>query len=306
MPALGMLREAVSERRQPTCLILSAMPQQEVTKRTWLYIAAPLAVVVAIAVGAFSYLGERSSREGYISTGDFSGRDRVDLTMVNQRVETSAKELVLQLRVSLSGGYGVDGDSTKPAKDLTVDIPSANSPHTTFPANERVTAKEVRIPLYEGVVSDFPLDNYKFQIYVEVNLGGSLANVTLSYTDHDPYFLASADGGSANKGAVFADLVVKRSNGTVILAWFQVIVMWALALAVLAAAIHIISRKLGLPWPALGWMAATLFALVGFRNATPGSPPIGSVIDYCAFFWAEALVSLSLVLVVVKGIRLKK
>lgn len=38
-------------------------------------------------------------------------------------------------------------------------------------------------------------------------------------------------------------------------------------------------------------MAATLFALVGMRNAAPGGPPIGSPIDYIAFFWAEAIIA---------------
>jgi len=56
---------------------------------------------------------------------------------------------------------------------------------------------------------------------------------------------------------------------------------------VLGAALTIVSKGMGLVWPAMGWMAATLFALVGFRNAAPGSPPIGALIDYGAFFWAE-------------------
>ncbi|MFF2744216.1 DUF4436 family protein [Kitasatospora sp. NPDC058048] len=38
-------------------------------------------------------------------------------------------------------------------------------------------------------------------------------------------------------------------------------------------------------------MAATLFALVGIRNAAPGGPPIGSLIDCIAFFWAEAIIA---------------
>ena len=59
-------------------------------------------------------------------------------------------------------------------------------------------------------------------------------------------------------------------------------------------------------WPALGWMAATLFALIGMRNAAPGSPPIGSLIDYAAFFWAEAIVAGSLTYVAATGIRAER
>ncbi|AJF65975.1 hypothetical protein SVTN_17835 [Streptomyces vietnamensis] len=44
-------------------------------------------------------------------------------------------------------------------------------------------------------------------------------------------------------------------------------------------------------WPAMGWMAATLFALAGFRNSAPGSPPIGCLLDGTAFLQAEAIVA---------------
>ena len=52
-----------------------------------------------------------------------------------------------------------------------------------------------------------------------------------------------------------------------------------------------------------GWMAATLCALVSVRQAAPGSPPIGSLIDYAAFFWAEGIIAVSLVAAVFAGYR---
>jgi hypothetical protein len=38
-------------------------------------------------------------------------------------------------------------------------------------------------------------------------------------------------------------------------------------------------------------MAASLFALAAFRNTAPGSPPIGSILDYAAFLWTEAIIA---------------
>jgi hypothetical protein len=43
--------------------------------------------------------------------------------------------------------------------------------------------------------------------------------------------------------------------------------------------------------------------MVPLRNAVPGSPPIGSVIDFMAFFIAEAVISASLITSVVVGYR---
>ncbi|GGO38497.1 hypothetical protein GCM10012286_13600 [Streptomyces lasiicapitis] len=50
-------------------------------------------------------------------------------------------------------------------------------------------------------------------------------------------------------------------------------------------------------------MAATLFALAAFRNTAPGTPPIGSLLDYVAFLWAETLIAFCAITVVVMGLR---
>jgi len=50
-------------------------------------------------------------------------------------------------------------------------------------------------------------------------------------------------------------------------------------------------------------MAAILFALIPLRNAVPGNPPIGSIIDFGSFFIAEAIISLALISGIVIGFR---
>ena len=50
-------------------------------------------------------------------------------------------------------------------------------------------------------------------------------------------------------------------------------------------------------------MAAILFALIPLRNAVPGSPPIGSIIDFGSFFIAEAVISIALISSIVMGFR---
>ncbi|MFE5583208.1 DUF4436 family protein [Kitasatospora sp. NPDC056531] len=90
--------------------------------------------------------------------------------------------------------------------------------------------------------------------------------------------------------------------------WRAYAVMVTIALLVTAgllAAWLIVWQRRGIIWPALSWMAATLFALVGMRNAAPGNPPIGSLLDYAAFFWAELLVAVGLTMVVVRGARVE-
>jgi len=275
--------------------------------RRWLYLAVPLGVVLAIAVGAAGFFAEFASRDvQYTIAGDTSA-DAVAVQVTVQRVEAAARELVLQVLVVPQGSFADPGsDPATPAKDLVLDTSSLTTAPLTFRAHDRITARELRVPM-DGVVSFFPFDRYGVDLYIGVEASGAPAPVELIMLDHEPGFVTRplAEGDPAHHGDGFVDaaLQVKRSRATFILAWFQVIVMWALGLCVLAGALHIVRRRLGLVWPALGWMAATLFALVGFRNAAPGLPPVGSLIDYCAFFWAEALIALSLVLVTVRGIR---
>jgi hypothetical protein len=123
----------------------------------------------------------------------------------------------------------------------------------------------------------------------------------MTFGDIDPFFhIAAVSGGYANSTAELT-VHVSRAQGTKFLAGFMMVVMWALALSVLAGAWILVSRRRGLVWPALGWMAATLFALAGLRNTAPGTPPIGCVLDYAAFFWAELLTAFGVVMVCVTG-----
>lgn len=81
------------------------------------------------------------------------------------------------------------------------------------------------------------------------------------------------------------------------------IAMWGLAVSVLIGGWFLVTRRKGLAWPALGWMAATLFALAAFRNTAPGTPPIGCRLDYLAFLWAEILIAFCRITVVIAGLR---
>ncbi|AHH95296.1 DUF4436 family protein [Kutzneria albida] len=279
------------------------MSEQEVKRRRWPYFVVPIGVVLAVGLGALGFFSEFSSRNVDYTIGDESHPgNAVNVLTTVQRVDAAPREMVLQVLVMPRGSYADNGNETAPAKDLVVETSSLTTAPLTFKAHERITARELRVPL-NGVVSFFPFDRYTTQLYFGAETAGVPAPVLLTVSDHDPGFITRPTAQQTGDGEVTADLEVKRSRSTFFLAWFQGIVMWALGLSVLGGAVHIMRRKLGLVWPALGWMAATLFALVGFRNAAPGLPPIGSLIDYCAFFWAEAIITLSLVMVTLKGVR---
>ncbi|MEU0542650.1 DUF4436 family protein [Nocardia sp. NPDC005978] len=267
------------------------------------YVLAAVGVLCAIAIGALAYANERGTREVTSEVGAEQVGDGVHLEFGAQRIEAQRREVVTQLRVVPWGALATDQDQTIPAKNIVVELPLATTTRMELPAGDRIAVKEVRLPLSDGVISDYPFDRYTVQLLAEVTVDGADIPMSLSYTDYDPFYLSRVTEEQVDAGVAYAEIKVKRSRGTFILAWFQLLVMWLLSLSVLAGALYIVRHRLGLPWPALGWMAATLFALVGFRNAAPGTPPVGSLIDYCAFFWAEAIVAFSIALVTWKGVR---
>lgn len=125
--------------------------------------------------------------------------------------------------------------------------------------------------------------------------------VRVTFEETDPNFTLTGSASSHNDISSVA-LSLERSGASKSFAVFMFMSMWVLALAVVGAAFVIVHKQSGLLWPALSWMAATLFALVAFRNAVPGAPPLGVLYDATSFFWAEALVVISLTTIVVHGV----
>lgn len=121
-------------------------------------------------------------------------------------------------------------------------------------------------------------------------------------SNNDVLFSASVDASEIDGAAVF-DVGLGRSNSVLIFAVFMMVAMWALAVSVLIGTWFLVTRRKGLVWPALGWMAATLFALAAFRNTAPGTPPIGCLLDYIAFLWAETVIAFCVITAVAMGIR---
>lgn len=98
-------------------------------------------------------------------------------------------------------------------------------------------------------------------------------------------------------------LEVYRSMPTLIFAVFVMVLMLGLALGAVVAAFYVLHWRRGLVFPACSMMAAILFALIPLRNAVPGSPPIGSLIDFGSIFIAEAVIAIALISSIVLSFR---
>ncbi|WP_328619724.1 DUF4436 family protein [Streptomyces sp. NBC_00354] len=262
----------------------------------------PIAVliVVAVAVGSWLQFTERQAGDTVHTVGS-SAADRVDVEAVVQRVDAAARELVLRVWVTPRGTLG-EAEGAAPVADLSLQTSGATLGDLEFPAHERLATRDVQVALSGGSISDYPFDTYDTDIGFRAQLGGKQVPVRLLFSNNDTLFSISAEPTPSRQEAVVA-LRVSRSGSLLVFAVFMMVVMWALAASVLLGAWYLTTRTKGLVWPALAWMAATLFALSAFRNTAPGTPPIGCVLDWFAFLWAETIIALCLITVVITGVH---
>ena len=264
-------------------------------------IAAVLLVPVLCGGGILMYLQERSAQSQGAAIGDATSPNRIELFVTAQQVNAAQQRLQLRVEVVPHGTLAAAGLDV-PAKYLSLYTSSPTRAQIDFPAGRPAPAQDLDLSMYDGTVSDYPFDGYDAQLGFAASVDGQAVPISMTFGDIDPFFHIATTGGDYQNEAVELTVHVSRAQGTKLLAGFMMVVMWALALSVLGGAWILVSRKRGLVWPALGWMAATLFALAGLRNTAPGSPPIGCVLDYAAFFWAELLTAVGVVMVSVWGV----
>ncbi|MBF9071925.1 DUF4436 family protein [Streptacidiphilus fuscans] len=270
----------------------------------------PLVLVLAVAAvcgaGVALYLNERSSRQQITVVGNPSANDWVELDITSQGVDTSALELSLSVTAVPHGSLAAEPDSLVFTKN--VEITTVSLTTTTFHTipGEPAPLQVVSAGLYDGTPTDYPFDHYDVSAGWIATVDGHDVPLAITFSDSDPFFVVRPTKSTSAGSVARLDARAGRSRGTFILAWFMMVAMWALALAVAGGAWVLARRRQGMVWPALGWMAATLFALVGLRNAAPGSPPIGSLMDYVAFFWAEAIIAAGLAVTTAFGVRAER
>lgn len=271
---------------------------------------APFVVIIVIAglctLGIFGYLNERTVHSTEYSTGQQDDPNRVEVDVTLQRMDAQSRQLSLIVLISALGKLADHGDPSILTRPLTLETSSLTNTTLRYRAGERISAQHISVGLDSGFVADYPFDSYTTDVGFYAEINAEPVPISLIFRNADPFFATTPTGANIGSGAATVGLRIGRSRGTLIFAWFLMAAMWILALSVLGAAWIIVRGRRGLIWPALGWMAATLFALVAVRNAVPGLPPIGSLFDYASFLWAEVIVAISLGVVAAHGVMVER
>lgn len=264
-----------------------------------------LILAVLCSAGIALYLNERNTRQQTHELALPTAGDWVELDVTSQDIDPGTGQLTLYVSPVPHGGLAQGPESAAFSRPIDITVRSTTRTDLRATPGEEAPPQPVQANLYDGTESDYPFDRYHFSLAFSASDGTGAVPVGVVFVDADPFFFVRPTSTPFGAGAAELAGRVSRARSTFILAWFMIAAMWALALAVMAGAEVLYRGGQGLVWPSLGWMAATLFALIGMRNAAPGSPPIGSLIDYVAFFWAEGIIAASLTVTVVAGTRVE-
>ena len=170
-----------------------------------------------------------------------------------------------------------------------------------FPAHSAQTTKPVRI-FTDGEIGTWPFDSYHADelIVVAYTKSDGVAHpipakvwftgdvpgwrVDVSLKGEVPHAVPSTLVGAV-ASAPTIDFRATRSSSTVAFAFVLLALLVVMPSLVLFVAITAFRGKRKLEPSFMGWMGAMLFATIPLRTFLPGSPPIGSWIDFTVVLW---------------------
>jgi hypothetical protein len=142
-----------------------------------------------------------------------------------------------------------------------------------------------KLPTEEQIVNgEVPLPEYQ-QIPITIDFDGSFGGYALKVEEIGEDLIGYAD----------LSMSVSRSPTVITFACFVMLLKWLLAMTTVFMMLSVTVRGRKAELSMFTWMAALLFALPPLRNSMPDIPPIGSLPDFVAFFWAEGIVAISLI-----------
>ncbi len=272
------------------------------SNRTLLILAG--ALVVLVLAGVLVYLGAPAGGNGTPSKpfaslrplGEGEGDQAVtlDLTVDSINATTGSAEL----RLTALPGRTIPPEGAVVFSTLGANPAIVIRPHQL---NSEVTAV---VPFSEGNVVDYPFERYKVPISFVVLSGTDTTFADTSGRRSLPFEIHGTNDAAGvtvtaahsieGDGQVDLTLQIERTFSTRGWVMAMMTIYWVLALGAAAIALAVILGLRAFETRLLAWLSALLFALISFRTAAPGSPPIGTFLDFYAVFEAVGIVSASL------------
>lgn len=266
-------------------------------------------VLLLIFVGAYIFVlsayrseGENRAAE-LVADTQKAGENRIDVTGRIVTADPLKGDIMVRLEFTPHGNLA-SGDGGALARDLELYVSSAAGKNLhEFKKGKRMNPIEAVVEIYEGEPMDYPFDTHSaelslgFQpagggtesIPVAVELRGSVAGLRID-TEY-------AKENTPERAVI--DINVERAATARFFSIFIMLAMWALVWGVVFLVFRVLAGHRKIEISMFSFLGALLFAFPALRNSQPGTPPIGTLSDFLAFFWAEVIIALSLLSVVI-------
>ncbi|HWM16607.1 MAG TPA: DUF4436 family protein [Microbacterium sp.] len=282
-------------------------------RRNWVWVVAlvaAFALIYAVVIALYAANDRLATIRG--CTGE-PPDDAVLLSFTPEAVDAAGDRLNVNLSV-LSFGPAGDTDTGLLADPLTVVVTDTDGARSfTVAAGELPSQQSIRL-ITEGYIERWPFDSHAVDVaFVSLQeIDGELTPLStlVCGSAHVPgWTFASAEVPGTDELVIDGEpvqqlrVIATRSVATVA---FGIVILGLMAvLPVLALTVAIaVHRGVRKAEPSLmSWMAALLFATIPLRTFLPGSPPIGSWVDYLVVLWVVAGLVVALVVYVRAWLR---
>jgi hypothetical protein len=262
------------------------------------------AVLALFLVGAYiftlsGYRSQSKARSGGIGVSTEASDDVVAVDARVLSVDPAKNEAIARLVFTPYGALA-NPDGT-PKDDLKFTVNSdTGATERAFVKDKHMAPTDVTLSLGGGQVTDYPFDKQQAELFMFMTGPGNTAvplDLVLTASVHGFDIVTTPDPDSS-ADFVGVNFEIKRAQSTLFFAIFVMLAQWMLALGAVTLAWRVATGGVKAELPMMTFLSALLFAFPAIRNALPGTPPIGALNDYIAFFWAEGLVALSLFTIV--------
>jgi hypothetical protein len=264
-------------------------------------------VFAALYAGAIvAYRRDTSARMVVLDPRPPHTQDYVSMLVKTRTVDINGGSIDMRV-IFIPNGKFLNADD-----ELTEDLhfiatTSTGGVERVLPKGQFPSPADVTVEL-AGTASDYPWDRHTGGLAIaisgpKVNGRNQYVPIQVSFSGDIPGIdigakLMKEAGVDFNELA----LVVQRSPVTKVVVVFSMVILWLLTATVLTMVIaELLGHKVEMVL--FPFIAAVLFSMVAFRNALPGSPPIGALSDYLAFFWGWTLCVLALLVLMIAWVK---
>ncbi|KAI9293764.1 hypothetical protein K502DRAFT_293289 [Neoconidiobolus thromboides FSU 785] len=176
----------------------------------------------------------------------------------------------------------------------------------TIIKGQPINSVSLTIPIIYGTIRDYPLEQY-YALLTAICLDSKKKSIPLSIfvdkslVSHTPEIQAELIKNGNNKenflgtyddlDAIAIAIELATPSSSKAFSFFLMAVMWGLAIPYgIITYDYVISRR-EVPPPLIAVGVSILFALPSIRNSQPGSPVMGCLADYIAFFWCIGIIA---------------